>query len=480
MEQLNEDQQNALSHFQEFTHINSIETCRQFLENHSWDVERAIETALISETESLITESEEPSLGSHDELIPSAPPLPPFLLGSTVQRRPPPPPPPSQHQSSTTSDNALNRRHTPNESIIARYMPHSLLQILRTPLQFLYATFIKVQSFFPWTVIRLVCSFVQSLFWAERDPVQELQDYYTYFDNQYDSRHPVFYRGKFSQALQDAKKEVRLLFVYLHEKNSPLCDRFCREVLCEDTIQTIIGNNLLWSASSDTQEGRIASRILHCTAHPCLCIIAHHGSQQTVQLKLQRYNGADECIAAVFDGVQNAEHVLQHNRNMQNQRGQRDRLLEEQNAAYLESVRVDQEKQKQKQLEQSLRQKVEEEERRIEDERQKKLQKFIEFRDNLKANLPVEPLPSESDTIQVSIRLPDNEPIRRRFRRNDPAKLLFEVAWTNNHVPEHFELLWGYPRQRYQYNKIGDRLIKDVIPGNSETCYLEQIEESDS
>ncbi|CAF3532703.1 unnamed protein product, partial [Didymodactylos carnosus] len=313
-------------------------------------------------------------------------------------------------------------------------------QILRTPLQFLYATFIKVQSFFPWTVIRLVCSFVQSLFWAERDPVQELQDYYTYFDNQYDSRHPVFYRGKFSQALQDAKKEVRLLFVYLHEKNSPLCDRFCREVLCEDTIQTIIGNNLLWSASSDTQEGRIASRILHCTAHPCLCIIAHHGSQQTVQLKLQRYNGADECIAAVFDGVQNAEHVLQHNRNMQNQRGQRDRLLEEQNAAYLESVRVDQEK----------------------------------------ANLPVEPLPSESDTIQVSIRLPDNEPIRRRFRRNDPAKLLFEVAWTNNHVPEHFELLWGYPRQRYQYNKIGDRLIKDVIPGNSETCYLEQIEESDS
>jgi hypothetical protein len=30
---------------------------------------------------------------------------------------------------------------------------------------------------------------------------------------------------------------------------------FFREVLCEDALQATIGDNLLWSASRDTQEG---------------------------------------------------------------------------------------------------------------------------------------------------------------------------------------------------------------------------------
>ncbi|CAF1137917.1 unnamed protein product [Didymodactylos carnosus] len=462
MEELNEAQQNALSHFRV-----------------------SIETALISGTEPLITESDEPSVGSHDDAIPFTPPSP-FSSESLTRRRPSLP---QQYQASTTSNNVIHRHHASNGTAAIQHMPYSWVQIFRRPLTLLYSMYIKVQPFLPWTLIRIVCSFVRS-FWGEAlaDPLQELQDYCTYFDNQYGTRHTAFYRGKLSQALQDAKREVRLLFIYLHEKNSPVCERFCREVLCEEAIQNIIGNNLLWSASSDTQEGRDAIRFLHCNAYPCLCIIAHEASRQTVQLQLEAYNDADECLAAIFDGVQNAEHVLEHNRNVQNQRGQRDRLLEEQNAAYLESMRADQEKQKQKLLEENSRRIAEEEERRIQDERQKKLQvmlssyvyQFAEFRDNMKASLPVEPSSTEPDIIQVSIRLPDNEPIKRRFRRNDPAKLLFEFAWTNEHVPDQFELLWGYPRRRYQYNQISDQLIKDVIVGNSETCYLEKTEESDS
>ncbi len=91
--------------------------------------------------------------------------------------------------------------------------------------------------------------------------------------------------------------------------------------------------------------------------------------------------------------------------------------------------------------------------------------------------MPSEPLSTEHDTIQVSIRLPANEPIRRRFRRTESAKFLFEFAWTNSNVPDHFELLWGYPRKRYQYEQIGDETIGDLMNGNTETCYLEQIDD---
>jgi hypothetical protein len=75
-----------------------------------------------------------------------------------------------------------------------------------------------------------------------------------------------------------------------------------------------------------------ASRLLHTNSFPCFCIIAHQGSQQTVQLKLDHYTGkrkilspekifgikivlgADEFLAEVINGVQHADQILQYNR----------------------------------------------------------------------------------------------------------------------------------------------------------------------
>ena len=37
---------------------------------------------------------------------------------------------------------------------------------------------------------------------------------------------------------------------------------FFREVLCEDALRSIVGNNLLWSASRDTQEGTLGKLLL--------------------------------------------------------------------------------------------------------------------------------------------------------------------------------------------------------------------------
>jgi FAS-associated factor 2 len=455
VDDLTDEQSNALSRFREFTHIDSVETCRQYLAAHEWDVERAIETAIISDIDLPSTTNDNDRITT--DHFPSAPPMPEPDLDE-----------PNTEIPTTT----INNHNTTN----------SILQILYVPLMYLYAFYLKIEPFLPWTILRFLFSFVQSLVWSGRpiDPAKEIDDYRVYFDNQYGTRHPVFYRGKLSQALRDAQREVRLLFIYLHEKNSPLCDRFCREVLCEEALRLTIGDHLLWSASIDTQEGSQASRLLHTNSFPCFCIIAHQGSQQTVQLKLDHYIGADEFLAEVMNGVQHADQILQYNRERRNTRNSRDRLLEEQNAAYLDSIRLDQEKAQQRLREENERRKLEEDQRRIYEEQQRKLRAFAEFRDEIKETFPDEPSASETDTIQVSIRLPANEPIRRRFRRTDPAKLLFEFAWTNPNVPDQFELLWGYPRKRYQYKEIGDKQIIDVMKGTTETCYLEQIDEENN
>lgn len=451
---LTDEQSSALARFREFTHIDSVETCRQYLTAHDWDVERAIETALISDNEpqiSTATTTTTTSYNNHRVTTddrPSAPPLPP------------------------SSETDLDQRPVFNTT-------NPILQILAMPLMFLYAFYLRIEPFLPWTVLRFIFSFFQSLVSNATpvDPIREIEDYCLYFDNQYDPNHPPFYRGRLSQALRDAQREVRLLFIYLHEKNSPSCDRFCREVLTQDAIRSTIGDNFLWSASVDTQEGALASRSLHTNSFPCFCIVAHHGSQQTVQLKLDRYNEADEFLAEIIDGVQRADQTLQYNRERQNTRNSRDRLLEEQNAAYLDSVRADQEKAEQRLREETERRQFEENQRRLLEEQERKLQRFAEFRQNLRRTLPDEPQTNDVDTIQVSIRLPTTEPIRRRFHRTDPAKLLFEFAWTNSQVPDQFELLWGYPRKRYQYEQMGDQQINDVMSGNSETCYLEEIDD---
>lgn len=104
---------------------------------------------------------------------------------------------------------------------------------------------------------------------------------------------------------------------------------------------------------------------------------------------------------------------------------------------------------------------------------------FADFRENLKQTIPPEPSSNDADIIQVSIRLPANEPLRRRFSRQEPAKLLFEYAWTQATVPDRFELLWGYPRQRYRYDQIGEQKIGDLIQGNTETCYLQEVDDDD-
>ena len=102
---------------------------------------------------------------------------------------------------------------------------------------------------------------------------------------------------------------------------------------------------------------------------------------------------------------------------------------------------------------------------------------FAEFRDRIRRELPAEPAATETDIIQVSIRLPSADPIRRRFLRSDSAKLLFEFAWANSAVPDQFELLWGYPRKRYHYDQVQEKTIADVMNGNTETCYLEEIDD---
>lgn len=60
------------------------------------------------------------------------------------------------------------------------------------------------------------------------DPIVDVGNFITYFNETYGLNHPVLYQGSYGQALSDAKQELRFLLLYLHNQDDQDCNQFCR------------------------------------------------------------------------------------------------------------------------------------------------------------------------------------------------------------------------------------------------------------
>lgn len=60
------------------------------------------------------------------------------------------------------------------------------------------------------------------------DPVEDVVNFIRSYEERYGNTHPVFYQGSYSQALSDAKQELRFLLVYLHKDEAQEVDQWCR------------------------------------------------------------------------------------------------------------------------------------------------------------------------------------------------------------------------------------------------------------
>lgn len=59
------------------------------------------------------------------------------------------------------------------------------------------------------------------------DPLGDVMGFINNYTAKY-SPHPVFYQGTYAQALNDAKKELLFLIVYLHSDSASETQNFCR------------------------------------------------------------------------------------------------------------------------------------------------------------------------------------------------------------------------------------------------------------
>lgn len=124
------------------------------------------------------------------------------------------------------------------------------------------------------------------------DPLGDVLTFIRVYNEKY-PEHPVFYQGTYAQALNDAKRELKFLAVYLHSDVSRYNNevtKFCRRTLSEPSvIEYINRNTIFWGCDVATPEGFRVAQSLSARTYPLVCLIGLRGSKMTL---LARFEGS--------------------------------------------------------------------------------------------------------------------------------------------------------------------------------------------
>ncbi|KAH3712656.1 hypothetical protein DPMN_072409 [Dreissena polymorpha] len=313
--------------------------------------------------------------------------------------------------------------------------------ILTFPFRFLYSTLLDIFRFA-----------VQFLRVDPRrnvtDPVGDVTRFISLYNDKYGARHPVFYQGSYSQALNDAKQELKFLLVYLHGKDHQDSDGFCRNTLGnEDFIRFVDTSMLFWACDTNSPEGYRVSQALRENRYPFLALIVLRQSRMTVVARIEGPIEPGDLINRLEVLMSDNESSLVAARADREERNFNQSLRQQQDEAYLESLRVDQEKERKKREEKEQELRELERLKRMKEEHQNMLQERENRKDELRQEIPAEPDDSDPDAIRVVLKLPHGTRIERRFRKTESLKYLYYFTFCHEDCPDDFHIVTNFPRK---------------------------------
>ncbi|CAG2203937.1 FAF2 [Mytilus edulis] len=366
-EEISPEQTEKIIQFQDMTGIDDLDRCQQILQQHEWNIETAVQDTF-----------------NEQEGVPS------------VYSQPPPEPrtPPVNIQPSD------QRVFT-----VASRRPQGIFQwtyfFMAFPFRFVYTTFTDILTFI-WSLFR------QDPRRNVVDPVGDVTRFIQTYNDLYGQDHPVFYQGSYSQALNDAKSELRFLLVYLHGDNHQDTPDFCRNTLGNnDVIDFINSSMLFWSCNTNSPEGYRVSRALRENTYPFLALIVLRQNKMTVVARIEGPIGPVEL-------TQRLERLMSENETSL-VAARADRA--QQDEAYLESLKADQEKEKE------------------------------DRKEVLKTEIPAEPNSTDPDTVKIVLKLPHGARVERRFLKSQSLKDLYHFAFCHEDCPDDFHIVTNFPRR---------------------------------
>ncbi|XP_071110343.1 FAS-associated factor 2-like [Haliotis cracherodii] len=406
-EDLSSEQTEQLLHFQDLTGIDDMGRCRQILERHRWDIEAAVQDTF-NEREGA------PAVFNQPQAEPRQPAM---NLSPSDQR----------------------------VFTVERRRPQGIFQwgyfVILFPFRFVYSTVYDLMKF----VYRLIKPDPRR---NVTDPLGDVERFIQSYREKFGNNHPVFYRGSYSQALNDAKRELKFLLVYLHGEDHQDTDEFCRVTLAATEVTDFVNGRLLfWACSTNSPEGYRVSQALKENTYPFLCLIVLRDNRMTVVARIEGPLESREMVNRLERVMEDNEASLVAARADREALNFNQTLRQEQDVAYQVSLRADQEKERKKREEQEKR---EAEEQKIKDQEQEQLRLLEEKerqKEELRQGMPAEPSLDDSEAIRIILRVPSGVRLERRFLKTHSMKFLYYFVFCNEQCPDDFQIVTNFPRR---------------------------------
>lgn len=438
---LSPEQTEKMLQFQDLTGIEDISLCRDALQRHNWDLETAVQDQL-----------------------------------NIKEGRP----------------SVYSVTRAPTNDVPVVYSDPSLQQIFIAeppglPFPWRWAgTFGFIASFlfrFVYNTFTSFLDFTRSIFWNRprypevTDPVGDVVSYINEFEESYGRRHPVFYQGTYAQALNDAKLELRFLIVYLHSDNQD-CASFCRNTLTSQEMIDFLNAHavIFWSCSSSKSEGRRVMHALHAKSFPFMGVIILRDNVMTLVARLEGLMETSVLVNRLQSVIENNEQILYAARASRMERIVNQSIREQQDEAYMESLRADQEKQRQRELEREEIRKIElEKQKLIQDELMKKLElenQKVEYAERI----PEEPSSSHPDCVCISFKMPNGDRLERRFLTTHTLRDIYYYIFCNPNLSGRFEIATNFPKKILDCSMTSVLTLQDAGLRKREVLFVYDLE----
>jgi FAS-associated factor 2 len=269
------------------------------------------------------------------------------------------------------------------------------------------------------------------------------------YENSYGPLHLNIFNGTFNGACSAAQTELKPLLVYLESSEHDDAAVFNQKILCDSALIQLLNDKfIVWAASSSTFEGSKVSDKLHVAGFPFVGVYTFVHNRLNSLLKLERLYSLDLTLKKIRAAGKAAEASLFQIKKEREAQLATQRLKQEQDRAFFESLRIDQQKEQQK--------KREEEKSKVKEEelfRENNLLAQARTRNLIK--LPEEPEQHTPGAIELRIHFPNGSSSSRRFNESDKILHVYhfaagELIEDGKCLIKNFSLCSSFPKKTFE------------------------------
>ncbi len=294
-------------------------------------------------------------------------------------------------------------------------------------------------------------------------------------NSEYDKR-VNFVPMTYKQALADACRREKVLFIYLHCGKHHNTAHFCTNVL--PRISDLVNNYTVpWGGSVEFSDAFKLSKLLDVVEYPCLAILEPSADPQKSSSELlEKIEGAsahenlERTVREVLDFHNN---VIAERVSARVKHDERQQLRSDQDAAFARSVEEDHRRaEKQKNEEESKQRELREQ------------QTYLEEIESKRANLVPEPQPNVDSgvkTTTVCFHLKNGKRFQRQFYLNSTLKELRDYVdiklYDDNVKINSYNAILNYPKKAFGPDDDLDRTLEESGLAFRVILFIQEIED---